>query len=139
MPELYDFELAIKADDIDREPHEKSVDARRGLDPKTLSGVQTFSSEQAEHSRERSVRQLNPVGYGSSPGCVRSYQHERLEPGSRLGVLLFATIGDESEHGNSERAGDSLDNVRGEHYRSSFPLNLAFQDSQLPSARTADG
>ena len=50
MPQLDDIEFPVETDDINAEEHEKSVDAGGWLDPKPSSDVQSFTSEQAEHS-----------------------------------------------------------------------------------------
>jgi hypothetical protein len=132
MPQLDDFKIAIQANDIDAETHKESMDARRGLDPKTSSGVQPLTSEQATHSRKRGVGQLNAVSYQCSPGYIRDFEHKKHSTG--LCILLLAAINNDSEHSSGKSSSDTLNYMGGKHCGSSFPLNSIPAISHLHSA-----
>jgi hypothetical protein len=67
-PQLNDFEVSIKADDIDAEGHAESMDAGRGFDPQSSSGVQTPPAEQPEHPLQGRVGQLDVIAYDGTSG-----------------------------------------------------------------------
>jgi hypothetical protein len=101
VPQLKDLEVPIETYHIDLEGHSKSMDAGRGFDPQPSSGVQTTSTEQANHPLQGRVRQLDTLSNSSAPGCIGYSEHKKSisATGPQLGRLLLSAEDDNSQYG----------------------------------------
>ena len=74
-PQLDDLTVAVQPDYINSKGHSKSMDAGRGFDPQSSSGVQAPPSEKSEHPFHGRVGQLDAISHNCAPSCIDYSEH----------------------------------------------------------------